>query len=69
MDVENIVSLIVNNGVAVGLLVYFVYRDNKFMNQLSVTLATLQKSVDSVKRLLEKRDKESDSNGKSFRAF
>lgn len=60
MDVENIVSLIVNNGVAVGLLVYFVYRDNKFMNQLSVTLATLQKSVDSVKRLLEKRDKESD---------
>jgi hypothetical protein len=60
MDVETIVSLIVNNGVAVGLLAYFVYRDNKFMNQLTVTLTTLQKSVDSVKRLLEKNDKESD---------
>lgn len=58
MDVETIVSLIVNNGVAVGLLAYFVYRDNKFMNQLTVTLSTLQKSVDSVKRLLEKRDKD-----------
>ena len=58
MDVETVVSLIVNNGVAVGLLAYFVYRDNKFMNQLTVTLATLQKSVDSVKRLLEKRDKD-----------
>lgn len=58
MDVETVVSLIVNNGVAVGLLAYFVYRDNKFMNQLTVTLTTLQKSVDSVKRLLEKRDKD-----------
>lgn len=58
MDVETIVSLIINNGVAVGLLAYFVYRDNKFMNQLTVTLSTLQKSVDSVKRLLEKRDKD-----------
>lgn len=58
MDVETIVSLIINNGVAVGLLAYFVYRDNKFMNQLTVTLTTLQKSVDSVKRLLEKRDKD-----------
>ena len=57
MDVETIVSLIVNNGVAVGLLAYFVYRDNKFMNQLTITLSTLQKSVDSVKRLLEKREK------------
>jgi len=58
MDTETVVSLIINNGVAVGLLAYFVYRDNKFMNQLTVTLTTLQKSVDSVKRLLEKRDKD-----------
>lgn len=58
MDIETIVSLIINNGVAVGLLAYFVYRDNKFMNQLTVTLLTLQKSVDSVKRLLEKRVKD-----------
>lgn len=55
MEFESVVSTIINNGVAVGLLVYFVYRDNKFMSSLDVTLKTLQTSVDSVKDLLEKQ--------------
>lgn len=55
MEIENIVSVIINNGVAVGLLAYFVYRDNKFMSSLDVTLKTLQTSVDSVRDLLEKK--------------
>ena len=50
---EDILTILVNNGVAVGIIAYFIYRDNKFMNNLSVTLATLQKSVESVKELLE----------------
>lgn len=50
---DDILTLLVNNGVAVGIIAYFIYRDNKFMNNLSVTLATLQKSVESVKELLE----------------
>lgn len=54
MEIENIVSVIINNGVAVSLLAYFVYRDNKFMSNLDVTLKTLQTSVDSVRALLEK---------------
>ena len=62
MEIENIVSVIINNGVAVSLLAYFVYRDNKFMSSLDVTLKTLQTSVDSVRDLLEqkveKRDKD-----------
>ena len=62
MEIESIISTIINNGVAVGLLVYFVYRDNKFMSNLDVTLKTLQTSVDSVRDLLEnqveKRDKD-----------
>lgn len=56
MEIESIVSIIMNNGVAVALLAYFVYRDNKFMTSLDVTLKTLQTSVDSVKDLLEKRN-------------
>lgn len=64
MEIENIVSVIINNGVAVSLLAYFVYRDNKFMSSLDVTLKTLQTSVDSVRDLLEKkvekRDKDDD---------
>lgn len=54
MELESIMSAIINNGVAVGLLVYFVYRDNKFISSLDVTLKTLQTSVDSVRGLLEK---------------
>lgn len=50
---DEIVSLLVNNGVAVGLLAYFVYRDNKFMNTLSSSLTSLQMSIDSLKKLLE----------------
>lgn len=50
---EDILTILVNNGVAVGIIAYFIYRDNKFMNNLSVTLTTLQKSVESVKELLE----------------
>lgn len=62
MEIENIVSVIINNGVAVSLLAYFVYRDNKFMSNLDVTLKTLQTSVDSVRALLEKEVEKRDKN-------
>lgn len=57
MGINEVVSLIVNNGVAVGLLAYFVYRDNKFMNSLNITLKSLQTSVESVKDMLEKHER------------
>lgn len=57
MGINEVVNLIVNNGVAVGLLAYFVYRDNKFMNSLNITLKSLQTSVESVKNMLEKRER------------
>lgn len=62
MEIENIVSVIINNGVAVSLLAYFVYRDNKFMSNLDVTLKTLQTSVDSVRTLLEKEVEKRDKD-------
>ena len=62
MEIENIVSVIINNGVAVSLLAYFVYRDNKFMSSLDVTLKTLQTSVDSVRALLEKEVEKRDKD-------
>lgn len=62
MEIESIISAIINNGVAVGLLAYFVYRDNKFMSNLDVTLKTLQTSVDSVRALLEKEVEKRDKD-------
>lgn len=56
-NIETIINMIVNNGVAIALLSYFVYRDNKFMTTLSTTLDSLQKSVDSVKKLIERGEK------------
>ena len=56
MSVEQIISLVTNNGVSIGLLLYFVYRDNKFMNTLNTTLTTLRNTTESIKKMLEKRD-------------
>lgn len=56
MNVEQVISVITNNGVSIGLLLYFVYRDNKFMNTLNTTLTTLRNTTESIKKMLEKRD-------------
>ena len=55
MSVEQIISLVTNNGESIGLLLYFVYRDNKFMNTLNTTLTTLRNTTESIKKMLEKR--------------
>ena len=55
MSVEQIISLVTNNGVSIGLLLYFVYRDNKFMSTLNTTLTTLRNTTESIKKMLEKR--------------
>lgn len=55
MSVEQIISVVTNNGVSIGLLLYFVYRDNKFMNTLNTTLITLKNTNESIKKMLEKR--------------
>jgi hypothetical protein len=39
---EQLLTILVNNGAAIGLLAYFIYRDNKFMNELNDTLAEVR---------------------------
>lgn len=56
MDIENIVQLFINNGTAIGVLIYFIFRDYKFNTQLSTTLAVLLTTVNSIKDLLERSD-------------
>lgn len=46
---NDLVNLFVNNGTAVVVLAYFLYRDYKFMNTLQITLTTLVKTVDALK--------------------
>ena len=56
MDIENIVQLIINNGTAIGVLIYFIFRDYKFNTQLSSTLAVLLTTVNTIKDFLERSD-------------
>lgn len=54
MDVPEIVSLVTNNGTAIAVIAYFIYRDNKFMSTLQTTLQTLIDTVDALKDSLLK---------------
>lgn len=53
MDLKEITEIIVNNGTAIGILIYFVVRDWKFTQRLDTTLSTLEKSVDNVEKMLK----------------
>lgn len=62
MSVEQITTLISNLGVTVAVLIYFMYRDNKFMTELQKTLTTMNGSLNTINQLLlnEKIKRKSD---------
>lgn len=55
---EDLVNLIVNSGVTVVIIAYFMFRDYKFMNQLQNTLTTLVDTVNALKDVLRYDEKE-----------
>lgn len=46
---ENIIDLIVSNGIGVACIVYFMFRDYKFMGTLQQTLTTLEDTTNLIK--------------------
>lgn len=46
---ENIIDLIVSNGIGVASIVYFMFRDYKFMATLQQTLTTLEDTTNLIK--------------------
>lgn len=52
--VEALTTLVTNNGTAIAMLVYFVWRDYKFMNVLNNTLSKLTESLDRIEHLVKK---------------
>lgn len=61
---EQIANYIINNGVAVGVLIYFIFRDWKFMGTLTETLALLKQGQETtnkcLKALSDKKKEEDD---------
>jgi hypothetical protein len=47
-----------NTSVAIGVIVYFIFKDLKFMKTLTDTLVTLVKTVDTLKDVIEKERSE-----------
>lgn len=50
---QDIVNAIINNGAAVGLLIYFVFRDYKYISNLTTAVTTLQLTVDELRKDIE----------------
>lgn len=48
MNVSDVLTLIVNNGSAIALLVYFIYKDNKFTETITKSLTAIEESLDVI---------------------
>lgn len=46
---DDIINLIINNGSAVALLIYFIYKDNKFTDNITKALTSIQDSLEIIK--------------------
>lgn len=62
---SDIVNVIINNGVAVGVVVYFLYKDFRWNNELLKTLTTIQVTLEDMMKGFERNaNHESDTTNK-----
>ena len=55
---NDIITLIINNGSAVALLAYFIYKDNKFTQTITTALTTINESLEIIKESIKESIKE-----------
>lgn len=55
---NDILTLIVNNGSAITLLIYFIYKDNKFTETITKSLTAIEESLEIIRDNLNLRGKE-----------
>ena len=56
VNMEDIVSIIVNNGAMVGCLVYFMFRDYQFMTTINKSLTSVDDTLATIKDLLNEKE-------------
>lgn len=66
---QDIINAIINNGAAVGLLIYFVFRDYKYINNLTTAVTTLQLTVNELRSDIETLRKERLTNADNSTLF
>lgn len=52
---ENFFANLIDNGTAIAVLGYLLYRDNKFMNEMLKTMTRMQAEIEDIMKLLDKR--------------
>lgn len=50
---DDVLNLIVNNGSAVALLIYFIYKDNKFTETITKSLTAINESLDVIQKTID----------------
>lgn len=59
MIMNDIIDLVISNGIGVACIVYFMFRDYKFMDTMQKTLNSLNESVSLIEKyFIEDREKE-----------
>lgn len=58
MEFEEIVSLVVNNATSLVVLAYFLFRDYKYIDKLTVTLTQLVTVVTDIRSNMNERNEE-----------
>lgn len=53
MEMKELVSVFVNNGVAVAVIVYFMFRDMKFMQNLTSSIQELKDCIKEATKNIE----------------
>ena len=60
---QDIVNLVVSNGIGVACIVYFMFRDYKFMSTMQDTLTALRESLDVIEQFLIEERKNKNAKG------
>jgi len=56
MELNDLISIFVNNGVAVAVIIYFMFRDVKFMQNLTTNIQELKDCVKEVTKIYERKE-------------
>lgn len=51
---NEILSAVINNGSAIALLAYFIYKDNRFTEAITKALTSIDDSLEIIKRQITK---------------
>ena len=52
---DEVINAIVNNGVAIGMLMYFIYKDSKWTETINKSLTSISDSLEVIKETVVKK--------------